>query len=233
MMKLSDFKGLFKKSIATVEEVNNPFEDYYTVRLRPSANTRWAPGEHAIFKMVDEQVDGKKWRAFSIASITEEGHILLGMRTGQEISSFKKKLLNSKKGTKVKVTGPFGWFKVQDSTSPIVMAAAGVGITPIRALLKQLESDTSRPISLVYAAEQYLFGDELEAIANGNPQINLIKTSEPKSTTEEVKKLAKKHGSKAWYFVSGSQGFITSMKSTVIDQNVKSKRFINDPFLGY
>jgi ferredoxin-NADP reductase len=232
-MKLSDFKGLFKKSIATIETIDNPFDDYYIVRLKPAPSIHWTPGEHAIFKLVEKKVEGKKWRAFSIASITEEGHILLGMRTGQEISSFKKNLLNSKKGTKVKVTGPFGWFKVQDTTSPIVMVAGGVGITPIRALLKQLESDTSRPISVVYAGKQYLFGDKLETIAEGNPQINLIKTSDSSNTTEEVKQLARKHGSKAWYFVSGSQGFIKSMKTTIIGEGVKPKRCINDPFLGY
>jgi ferredoxin-NADP reductase len=233
-MKLSDFKGLFKKSIATIESIENPFDDYYIVKLKPSPSTRWAPGEHAIFKLPEAKVEGKKWRAFSIASVTSEGHILLGMRTGKEISSFKKALINSKKGTKVKVTGPFGWFKVQDATSPIVMVAGGVGITPIRALLKQLESDTARPISLVYAAmDNYLFGEELEGIAKANPQITLIKTSEPSNTTEEVKNLAKKYGSDAWYFVSGSQGFISGMKATVTGAGVKSKKFINDPFLGY
>lgn len=232
-MKLSDFKGILKRSIITIDSIDNPFDDYYTVKLKPSKNTHWAPGEHAIFKMAEGKVEGKKWRAFSIASVTEEGYILLGMRTGKEISSFKKKLLNSPKGTKVKMTGPFGWFKVQDNSSPIVMVAAGVGITPIRALLKQLETDTSRPISLVYAAEQHLFGNELEKIADENSQIKLIKTSEPSTTTEEVKKLAKKYGSEAWYFVSGSQGFIKSMKSTVVGEGINPKRFINDPFLGY
>lgn len=233
-MKLSDFKGLFKKSIATVESIENPFEDYYIVHLKPAAGTHWSPGEHAIFKLPESKVEGKKYRAFSIASVTAEGHILLGMRTGKDISSFKKALLNSKKGTKVKVTGPFGWFKVQDNTSPIVMAAGGVGITPIRALMKHLEADTARPISLVYAAvDHYLFGEELESIANANPKITLIKTSEPAETTEAVKKLAGLHGSNAWYFVSGTQGFITSMKDTVTGAGVHKKRFINDPFLGY
>lgn len=233
-MKLSDFKGLFKKSIATIESIENPFEDYYVIRLKPAPGTVWSPGEHAIYKLPEAKVEGKKWRAFSIASVTEEGHMLLGTRTGANISSFKKALIASQKGAKVKVTGPFGWFKIQDKHSPIVMAAGGVGITPIRALLKTLEKDTNRPVHLVYASgDNHLFIDELEAIAEGNDQVTLIKTSEPGQTTEEVKKLASQYGDKAWYFVSGSQGFITGMKETVTGAGVASKRFINDPFLGY
>lgn len=89
------------------------------------------------------------------------------------------------------------------------MAAAGVGITPIRALLKHLEEDVSRPISLGYAAEDnHLFWEDLEAIAQ-------------------------EHGSDAWYFVSESEGFIWGMKDAVIGAGVKKKKFINDPFLGY
>lgn len=233
-MKLSDFKGLFKKSIATIESIENPFEDYYVISLKPAPGTRWEPGEHGIFKLPEAKVEGKKFRALSIASVTEEGNILLGTRTGKDISSFKKALIDSPKGTKVKVTGPFGWFKIQDHSSPIVMAAAGVGITPIRALLKDLEEDMARPITLVYAAmDNYLFGEELESIAEANPKISLIKTSEPSETTDAVKKLAETHGSDAWYYVSGSQGFIKGMKETITGSGVNGKRFINDPFLGY
>jgi NAD(P)H-flavin reductase len=192
------------------------------------------PGEHAIFKLPESKVEGKKYRAFSIASVTEEGHILLATRTGNQISSYKKALIGSQKGTKVKVTGPFGWFKVQDKTSPIVMAAGGVGITPIRALMKHLEKDDSRPITIVYASgDNYLFGEELEAITEANDQMTLIKTSVPEETSEAMNKLAKEYGSKAWYYVSGSQGFIKAMKNIVTSHGISGKQFINDPFLGY
>lgn len=97
-MKLSDFKGLFKSSIATIESIENPVDDYYTVRLKPAVGIHWEPGEHGIFRKADQKVDGKKWRTFSIASIRDEGYILLGMRTGKDISSFKKALTGSEKG---------------------------------------------------------------------------------------------------------------------------------------
>lgn len=233
-MKLSDFKGLFKKSITTIEKIENPFEDYYTIQLKPSNGFQWSPGEHAIFKLPESKIDGKKWRAFSIASITEEGFILIGIRTGENISSFKKALISSSIGTKVKMTGPFGWFKLQDNISPIVMVAGGVGITPIRGLAKKLENNTSRDITILYASNgNYLFGDELEKIADKNSKIKLIKTTNAGMTTEELNKLAALYGQKAWYYLSGSQNFIKGMKDIITNTGITEKRVINDPFIGY
>ncbi len=233
-MKLSDFKGLFKKATLTIESVKNPHGDYYEVKMKPEPGLTWNPGEHGIFKLPGRQVDGKKWRAFSVASVPEEGVMVIGTRTGKKISGFKKELISMKKGDKVAVTGPFGWFKVQDSISPMVMIAGGVGITPIRALLKQLEKDSARPVELVYASsDYYLFGDEIEAIAAGNDQIILHKTSGNAETGSAVTELASKHKGKAYYYISGSQPFIGAIKKQIKDKGIKGSRIISDPFMGY
>ena len=154
-MKLSDFKGLFKKSIAILESVENPFEDYYVIRLKPATGTTWYPGEHALFKLQDAKVEGKKYRALSIASVTEEGHILLGTRTGENISNFKKELINMKDGEIVKVRGPFGWFTLKDNSTPLVLISLGVGVTPIRSLLVKLEHQHDREVNVIYSSNDF------------------------------------------------------------------------------
>ncbi|EDP68713.1 hypothetical protein CAT7_11015 [Carnobacterium sp. AT7] len=40
-----------------------------------------------------KKIEGRKYRLFSAAFIPEEGVILVGTRTGKEISSFKQSLL--------------------------------------------------------------------------------------------------------------------------------------------
>lgn len=81
--------------------------------------------------MLSKKIEGRKYRLFSIASIPEEWFILVGTRTGKEISSFKQSLLMMKPNEKVALRGPFGWLKIQDETSPIVMFPSRVGITSI------------------------------------------------------------------------------------------------------
>lgn len=233
-MKITDFKGLFKKSVATVESVENPFEDYYVIKLNPALGVTWNPGEHGIFKLSDKSIKGKKWRGFSVASIQEEGFMLLGIRTGKEVSSYKKHLIEYKKGDKVSLTGPFGWFKIQDETSALVLFASGVGVTPIRALIKSLEHNENRPIEVVYASNKfYLFGDEMDQIAEKNPKIILHKTVNTEETQMKLDELSTKYDNNAYYYISGSPSVLKSVKKKLKSKGIKNNRIINDSFIGY
>lgn len=230
-MKISDFKGIFKKDKYKVLSVDNPYEDYYVVKLE--AHKEWIPGEHGIFRIPDRNIEGKKWRAFSIASVPSEGYMMIGTRTGKQISSFKKALISLKQGDEISISGPFGWFKLQDKTSPLVLIASGVGITPIRALLKELE-ETMRSVTVIYASKDYhLFGDDIKGITDKNNNIKLIKTESRDMTQSDIEKLAKQYGNKAYYYISGAMPVIKSIKKNIKSLGVKGKRIINDPFLGY
>ena len=76
-MKISDFKGLFKKSLLTIETIEHKEEDYYQITMKAETGTSWEPGEHGIFSLPNCNVKKKKWRAFSVASIVEEGVMII------------------------------------------------------------------------------------------------------------------------------------------------------------
>ncbi|NLA53674.1 MAG: FAD-dependent oxidoreductase [Clostridiales bacterium] len=233
-MKLSDFKGLFHRSALTVLTIDNPYGDYHRSTLKPDKNTIWISGDHGIFTLPLRKVSGKPWRAFSIASTPQEEMLIIGTRAGEETSSFKKELLCMKEGERVNVIGPFGWFKVREQTSPIVLIAGGVGITPVRALLKELENDTDRNIHLIYqSSDYYLFGDELIEIAAANPKISLLMTRAKKETEEAILSLIRPYNTKAYYYVSGPIPFIKSIKKYIKLKGVGGQRIISDPFYGY
>jgi len=232
-MKFEDIKGVFKKNELTIESIDNPYADYYTVRIKNDSDVSWTPGDHAIITLPGKKIQGQKYRVFSVASTPDEGIILLGTRTGKEKSSFKKELLTMKAGEKVGVRGPFGWFKVQDETSPIVLFAGGVGITPIRSLLKQLEFNTNRPVEVVYSSsEYYLFGNEIEEITVNNSKITLYKVSSIEETTAQLDKLVKQYGNSAYYYNSGAPVVLKSVKKRYIDSGIQKKRIIADAFMG-
>lgn len=233
-MRFSDFKGLFEKSTITVENIDNPYEDYYVIDFKPGHARNWLAGEHGIFSIPEQKISGKKWRAFSVASIPEEGIIRIGTRTGKEISSFKDKLIHLKKGDKVSMRGPFGWFKIQEDLAPIVLIAGGVGITPIKALLEQLKDATSREIVLIYSSkEYYLFEEALKAIEKSNDQVKIIFTENRDETSEAVDARATVFANEAYYYISGAPTFIKGVKSALKDKGINSSRIINDPFMGY
>ncbi len=218
----------------TVESINNPHSDYYEVKLSPCPNITWQPGEFGVFSLPGKIISGNDCRTFSIASVMSEGCVMLGTRVGKEPSEFKKTMLSMKKGESVSIRGPFGDFKIQDETSPVVLFASGVGVTPIRALLKQLEHNENRNVEVVYAStEFYLYCDEITEIANNNPKINLYKTTTREETTQKITELAKHYGDSAFYYISGAPIVITSTRELLGELNVSDKKIISDSFMGY
>lgn len=233
-MKLSDLRGIQNKSTATIISIENPHEDYYTVSFQPEPGFTWEAGRHGFFSLPGKKIKGRKSRAFSFASIPSEGRLLVGTRTGKVTSSFKAALLSMKPGEKVQLRGPMGGFIVQDTYSPMVFIASGVGITPFRALIKSLQRDVSRPIELVYASRQYyLFGDEIDKIAEANDQMTVYKTHEITDTKAKIEQLAKKYGNQAFYYISGAPAMIKSTMKDLKALGVKKDRMISDEFMGY
>ncbi|MBI9009508.1 MAG: FAD-dependent oxidoreductase [Tenericutes bacterium] len=233
-MKLKDFKGIGKTAMLEFIDAKNVFEDYYEISLQASKGLKWVPGTHAIFSIKDKELKGKKWRAFSIASTAEEGLILLGTRTGKNISNFKKKLINMSKGDLIKMRGPFGWFTLQDQESPLVMIGMGVGITPIRALLKQLDNNTDRKVDLVYSSvDHFMFEDMINETVKRNKSFDVHYVYTIEDTVNAYSELAKKHKNNAYYYISGSQKAIKSVKDTLKKLDIKKSCMIFDPFLGY
>ena len=233
-MNIRDIKGLKNKSKLEISGTNNEYGDYYTVKLKLKDGVSWRPGEHGIFTLPESDVRGKKWRAFSVASVPEEGYVLIGTRTGASISSFKKNLINMQTGDSVAIRGPFGWFTKKDDTSPMVFIAGGVGITPVRAILKQTEYDTSRPVEIIHSAEDYhLFGDEIKIIAGANGMITYHQTRAKEETQSKIVEIAGKYKNLAYYYISGSFDIIKSVRRLLKKEGIKGKRFVHDPFLGY
>ena len=233
-MNLRDFKGLKNKSKLQVSGTNNEYGDYYTVKLKLNGKVSWRPGEHGIFTLPGSDVRGRKWRAFSVASVPEEGFVMIGTRTGAHASSFKEKLINLPEGEAVALRGPFGWFTKKDDTSPMVFTAGGVGITPVRAILKQIEGETGRPVEIIHSSDDYhLFGDEIKSMAESNAMITYHQTRSKEETQKLVLNLAKEYKNLAYYYISGSFDIIKSVRKILKKQGIKAKRLVHDPFLGY
>ena len=232
-MKLSDFRGLFRKTdirlIRLTQHPNDQYEfDFESGDLKP-----WQAGEHAAFTFPDKQVKGKKFRGFSIASILEEGILKIATRIGDNPSSFKAHMRAMIPGDIIRLRGPFGWFTLQDEHSPVVMIAGGIGITPIRAFMKEFEKGNKRSVSLIYSAKgDHLFKDELKAIADKDPQIKAGFVH----TKEEVNKLINKnvtaYGPSAYYYISGKIPMIRSLIKKLRSKGIPRKQIITDPFFG-
>jgi ferredoxin-NADP reductase len=232
-MKLKDLSGIFKTHDLTFISSENIANDYYVITLEKPKILSYKAGEHGIFTLPGQKFKGKKFRAFSIASSDKESKLILGTRTGKNMSSYKQTLINLKKGDIVKLRGPFGWFYEQDQETPMVFIALGVGITPFRALLKDMES-SKKPVELIYSSmDTYMFNEELDVLAKEHDNYHIIYTKDIFSTQDKIKEKISTYGNKAYYYISGSTKAIKATKKLLKSNGIKRKRMINDPFFGY
>ncbi|SFC57387.1 Ferredoxin-NADP reductase [Alkalibacterium subtropicum] len=233
-MKINDFKGMFNRTTLTVHSITHPHDDYYVILFNYPKDLIWAPGEHGVFTIPGKKVSGQPFRIFSIASPPSETKLMIATSINEPVSDFKKTLFSLSEGDKVNMIGPFGWYKTKDTTSPIVLIAAGIGITPNRAMVKQLEYDTRRDIFLVYSSsDTHLFKEEIDRIAEGNPRFHPFYTKDRNQTRQVYEKLADTLGNDAIYYIAGKPKTVLDINKRLRKNGVSFTHIVFDPYIGY
>ncbi|GAB2703945.1 ferredoxin-NADP reductase [Microbacterium marinum] len=152
--------------------------------FRAERPVRFAPGQYLELEVPHPHPDSRGTRReFSILSSPAELPIVrIAMREGSQ-SSYKKALAQVEPGDALAITGIWGDFVLpRKTTTPILMVAAGIGVTPFVSQLRHLRlAEEGRDVVFVYVAsgaEELAFRDDLEAA--GIPVI-VITREEPAS----------------------------------------------------
>jgi ferredoxin-NADP reductase len=121
-------------------------------------------------------------RIFSIASAPGDS-VRIGLRIPPKPSSFKRALLELQPGETVSATSVGGDFLLPaDATKPLLLVAAGIGITPFISQLEHLEATGStRDVVLVYSsasAAEIAYAEKLE---RGQHRVLLVSPERPET----------------------------------------------------
>lgn len=210
-------------------------QDYYEITLKAPANFTWEPGQYTHFSLPDHEIEGKKQRALSFASLPDEKHILLGTRMRQTPSSFKATFLGLALGAPVVSNGPQGEFLLPEADVPLVFFAGGVGITPIRALIRALTlSNRQQPYTLIYSSDDFYFFDaDFSTWAQQQAQFTYVKTQTVDQTHEQLQSLVQTASAQTQYYLSSSPKIVQSMKEFLGTLAVDPEQIHLDQLYGY
>jgi len=150
-----------------------------------------------------------------------------------------------KQGTSITIKGPMGKFSHAGGSGPLVFLAGGIGITPIRSILKHIERSGSehRKIILIYGNQDetdIAFGSELEEL--NLRQFTLIHVLiDPKSgwsgdtgfISEAIITREVPDPKSATFLVSGPPIMVETMSKTLQVLQVNKNSIRTDVFLGY
>ncbi len=199
---------------------------------------RWRAGQHFIFWIpsLDLWIQHNS-RAFSVSSAPSEGHIRITTRYfAEKGSKFKHRLFNMKQGDRIIAFGPLQRFYLNEGFSRHCGVAGGIGITPLRSLLVQLDADSSiAPFTLFYqnARPPIIFDEELRAIATRRPNIRVIELMDPAHIDAEALKREMGDLAGIAFYVSGSPGYIKAIEVMLRGLGVNDEQITQDGFWDF
>ncbi len=149
----------------------------YTFTLQPDQAISWQAGQYLRYHLTHSSPDERgENRFFTISSAPYEKFLQITTRINSTSSSFKKKLLMLQKGDTFEAFGPNGTFTLEDPANHYVFIAGGIGITPFRSIIQDLDHrKLPINITLLYANrnEEIVFQKELAEIATRHPEFTI------------------------------------------------------------
>jgi ferredoxin-NADP reductase len=218
---------------ATKQEANDTFSFIFA----PEQPLQWKAGQLLRYVLDHPNPDDRGVeRFFSIASAPHEEHVMLTTRFASKSSSFKKALKNLRRGDSVEAHDLEGDFVVDDSQKTFVFIAGGIGITPFRAILLDLDYN-KKPLNvqLLYANRDndFPYRKELEALRTRHPEFRIDYVVNPNRIDEKSIPQLVRDIEKPMLYVSGPEPMVESMDETLKKIGVPEERIKNDFFPGY
>ena len=206
--------------------------------FKPSQPFSWKAGQFLHYVLHHEPTDKRgsdRW--FTIASALFEDVIMLTTRfTEGKGSSFKQALKNLKIGDSIEFSSLGGEFVIKDPNAEYVFIAGGIGITPFRSILKELDhGNQSTHIILLYANrdQNILFKDEIEEIAQNNPNFKIHYVFSPERIDERKIRELIPDINRPTFYVSGPEPMVESLGKTLKSMGVQTDHLKQDWFPGY
>lgn len=204
----------------------------------PIKKMTWKAGQYLHYTLHHEPTDERgsdRW--FTISSASFEHEVVITTRIAEEKgSSFKKALMALKVGESIEATEAEGDIILEDVSKEYVFIAGGIGITPFRAILKELEHQKkSMKCTLLYANrdENIAFKEEFEGMAKKNPSLKIRYVISPERLDEKkIREFVPDLG-KPIFYVSGPEPMVEALGKTLKDMGVPADHLKQDWFPGY
>lgn len=220
-------------------------ENINTFWFKPDHTPRYTAGQFIELTLPHPNADNrgqKRW--FTLSSSPSEELVSITTKfASQNGSSFKRTLANLKPGDQVHMSETMGDFVLpKDKTAKLIFVAGGIGVTPIRSMVKWMtDTHEARDVHVLYAANSpgdFAFLDIFEA-----SKVNLIRTVKdaPKGWDGEIGRLSAErimnligdpHGN-TYVYLSGPEPMVEQLVDDLKKAGFNKKRLVTDYFPGY
>lgn len=213
--------------------------------FEPARPVRFLPGQYMELDLPHAKSDGKgRRRVFSMTGSPADRMVKFGVRTAEPLSAAKKVLLGLQPGDELTATSVGGDFVLpRDPGKPVLLIAAGIGITPYLSHLASggLRDRDAVLLLLARTADEVAYADELRA-SGVRVLVRLADGSQPPSgfsavpgdgsrlDADALRGLVPDIG-KRHVYISGSPASVASLRRAA--RKAGAARIHVDAFAGY
>lgn len=212
--------------------------DVVSFIFKPEEPATWKAGQFFHYVLHHRPTDERgsdRW--FTISAAPYEDHVQITTRfTPEKSSTFKNALKYLKEGDTIEISDLDGDFTLEDISKNYVFIAGGIGITPFRSILKQLEHEGKKiKATLLYANrdENIVFKKELEEIAAQNPDFSIHYIISPEHIDEEKIKSLVSNLTDSIFYISGPEPMVDGLGNTLKTMGILDNNIKQDWFPGY
>lgn len=209
-----------------------------TFIFQPQEAVTWKAGQFFHYVLHHEPTDDRgsdRW--FTNSAAPFENVVRITTRfTDEKRSTFKKALRNLPVGESIEVSDLDGDFTLDDPNKQYVFIAGGIGVTPFRSIIKELDHG-GQPINitLLYANrdQQIAFKDEFEAIAKNHPEFQIHYIFSPEHVGESKIRQFVPDITQPIFYVSGPEPMVESLGNMLKSMGIAEDHIKQDWFPGY
>ena len=221
----------------TLSAIQQEANDTFSFIFAPEQTLQWKAGQLLRYVLKHANPDDRGVeRFFSIASAPHEKHVMVTTRFASKSSSFKKALRKLRPGDAIEAHDLEGDFVVDDAEKTFVFIAGGIGITPFRAILLDLDHN-KKPLNvqLLYANRDndFPYRKELDALRTRHLEFRIDYVVSPNRIDEKSISQLVPDIEEPMLYVSGPEPMVESMDEILKKIGIPEERIKNDFFPGY
>ncbi len=219
-------KPVLKLNKTKISRIVREYGDTWSYYVEPIGQGEpFKAGQFIHLMAPGGEVSHKFVRHMSVASLPTETELLFSM----DLSSgtpYKTLFKKAKVGTEVLYFALAGSFTLEGVApgSHIVFIAGGIGITPMRCLIRDIESN-KRDIrwELFHVGREYLYKDDFQIYSDRYRQLG-------RDGVEAMLDEAASRGGQTWYFISGSHSFVEDLSAGLQKRGIAEERIKLEDF---